>query len=65
MSSTASPNNFNRTPIICPHCNTESGYSTEGLMLYVLTSDLHCNNCGEVVIHESPIYSTLGEISED
>ena len=62
--STVSPIKFNETPIVCPHCEKESGYVKEGLMLFVVVEDLRCKNCGEIVIHKSPIYSTLGTIHE-
>jgi len=40
--------------IICPHCNKHSGYTQEQLMFYVLTHDLKCKHCGEVVVKCAP-----------
>ena len=41
--------NFN-TPIICPHCHQDSGYTNEGIMFLVIYYDLLCKHCGKVVV---------------
>jgi uncharacterized Zn finger protein len=37
-------------PIMCSACGKESGYTQEGLMFFVVSEDLHCKYCGEVVV---------------
>jgi hypothetical protein len=37
-------------PIICPSCGKESGYTSEGVMFLVVTTDLTCHHCGTVII---------------
>jgi len=47
-----------KTPIICPKCGKDTGYTEEQLMFYVLTTDLLCPHCGEIVIAvNKPLYS--------
>mgnify|MGYP006274581455 CR=1 FL=1 len=38
-------------PIKCPHCNKNTGYTQEQFMFYVVTSDILCPHCGEVIFH--------------
>ncbi len=38
------------TPIICPHCNKESGYTQEGIRFLVILNDLLCKRCHKAVI---------------
>ena len=38
-------------PIKCPHCKKNTGYTEEQFMFAVITSDILCPHCGEVVIH--------------
>jgi len=38
------------TSIICPKCGKDTGYTAEQLMFYVLTDNLLCPFCGEVII---------------
>lgn len=42
-------------PIICPHCNKDTGWTQEQFMHCVLTDDLLCPHCGKVVIAVNPI----------
>lgn len=37
--------------IKCPHCKKNTGYTQEQFMFAVITSDILCPHCGEVVIH--------------
>lgn len=38
-------------PIICPHCNQDTGWSQESLMFLYLSDDLRCSKCGEIIVH--------------
>lgn len=38
------------TPIICPHCHCKTGLTQEGLSHYVMTHDIRCPRCGEILI---------------
>ena len=38
-------------PIICQHCKKKTGYTQEQFMFAVITSDIRCPHCGEIVIH--------------
>jgi hypothetical protein len=42
---------YKETPIICPYCEKDTGYTEERLMHYVLQSDLKCPHCQKVIIH--------------
>jgi len=41
---------YKKTPIICPHCKKDTGYTQEGLMFCVVTEDLKCPYCQKVVV---------------
>lgn len=41
-------------PIHCPHCGAVVGYQ-EDYMFLVLTSDVLCPKCGQVVIPANPV----------
>lgn len=38
-------------PIKCPHCKKDTGYTEEQFMFAVITSDILCPHCGEVIIY--------------
>jgi hypothetical protein len=42
-------NTVTKTPIICPCCKQESGYTQEDCMFLDITIDLLCKHCGEIV----------------
>jgi len=41
---------FQNTIIVCQHCHQDSGYTEEGFRYYVISCDIKCRNCGEVII---------------
>ena len=41
-----------KTPIYCPHCGRIIGYQ-EDFMFMVMTSDIKCQNCDKVAIHDN------------
>ena len=43
------------TPIICPHCKKDTGFTEEGFMFYVITNDILCPHCGEILIKANKI----------
>lgn len=43
-------------PITCFHCGQNSGFTEEGIMFLVITTDLLCQKCGEVVVGRGPSY---------
>ena len=46
-------------PIICSHCNKDTGMTQEEFMYYVLTHDITCPHCGKVIIYANKVeYST-------
>lgn len=42
-------------PINCPDCKKDTGYTTEQFMFYVITCDILCPHCGEVLIRANKI----------
>jgi rubrerythrin len=43
-------------PLICSVCGEESGYTIEGIMFLMVTTDLTCHNCGAVVVPAKNIF---------
>lgn len=37
-------------PIKCPYCKKNTGYTQEQFMFTVITTDILCPHCGEVII---------------
>ena len=42
---------YKLTPIICQSCGKDTGYKAENFNSIVLTDDVKCPHCGEVVIY--------------
>ena len=42
---------YKEHPLVCPHCNKDTGMTQEQLMYLYLENDLNCPHCGKVVIY--------------
>jgi len=43
------------TPIVCRHCNKDSGHTVEGFMFMVVAVAIRCMGCGKIIIPAPPI----------
>ena len=41
--------------IICSHCQKDTGYTHEQFMYYLMTHDILCPHCREVIFHAPQI----------
>jgi len=44
-----------QTKIICPHCHSDTGLISENFSHYVMTHDIKCPKCGEILIRHNPV----------
>ena len=55
-------------PIICKHCQKDTGYTNRGLMHFVIPhGGLRCQSCGEIFLEKTEIFfstSTTTKIKE-
>lgn len=42
-------------PLICPHCKKDTGMTEEQFMFFVITNDIRCPHCGEVIMKANQI----------
>jgi len=44
------PKRLGQTPIVCPSCGNDTGFTQEEFMHYVATTDVLCPHCGCVIL---------------
>lgn len=44
---------YQQTPIICNKCGKDTGFKAENFSCIVLTDDVKCPYCGEVLIYSN------------